>query len=914
MSTLKPPMTPALHPLGTLIKTPLASIFQPQSVALIGATETLGSVGRSLMVNLMDPSFEGTLYPVHPSRKTVLGLQAWPSVKDLPEAVDLAVICTPAPTVPKVMQQCAEKGVPGAIIISAGFKEQGPEGVALEQQVAAIARDAGMRVVGPNCLGVMVPGWGLNATFAARMAKPGNVGFVSQSGALCTAILDWSIQKNVGFSAFVSLGSMLDVGWGDLIYHLGDDPNTQSIVIYMESVGDARSFLSAAREVALTKPIIVIKGGRSEAAAKAAASHTGSMAGSDAVLDAAFRRAGVLRVQTIAQLFQMAELLAKQPRPKGPNLAIVTNAGGPGVLATDMAVANGAQLAALSQPTMDALNGFLSPFWSHNNPVDLLGDAGAKCYSQATSVVSADPGADGTVVILTPQAMTEVEETAAALAATQREHSKPLLACWMGGESMVRARNLLNQANIPTFDYPDTAVQAFALMWQYSQNLRMLYETPASDASSKRGSDVAASVRQVLEGARAANREFLAPDECAKVLSAYGLPALPYAVVTTPEAAAQAAQAMGFPVVAKLHSLTLTHKTDVGGVKLDLKSPADVANAFEQIRTSVTTHAGAEHFQGVLIQPMVKAEGYELIIGSSVDPQFGPVLLFGTGGQLVEVWQDRVLGLPPLNTTLARRMVERTRIFKALKGVRGRAPVDLEALDQLLVNFSQLVTDHPEIKEIDINPLLATPKGFIALDCRVVLYPKDTQSADLPRAAIRSYPANLATTASLASGENIAIRPIRPDDEPQLVHFHKTLSERSVRFRYWSPMKLDDRISHDRLVRICFNDYDRELALVALDPNESTTPSIIAVARLSKTHGLPEAELAVIVTDAWQRKGLGAVLVKQLMQFAKTEGIEKMRARILAENEGMHRLLNKSGFQFSTPGSRGEMMAEIALV
>jgi len=562
---------------------------------------------------------------------------------------------------------------------------------------------------------------------------------------------------------------------------------------------------------------------------------------------------------------------------------------------------------------MDALNSFLSPFWSHNNPIDILGDAGAECYSKATALATADPGVDGTLVILTPQAMTEVEETAAALAKTQREHQKPLLACWMGGESMIRARNLLNQANIPTFDYPDTAVQAYAFMWQYSQNLRALYETPSSDPAQARSVEGRDRVSQLISLAQAESREFLTPSECSEIFGVYHLPTLPLAIAESPEEAALAAVAMGFPVVVKLNSKTLTHKTDVGGVRLNLQSPAEVEQAFRDIQRSVSERSEARHFQGVLIQPMIKSDGYEVILGSSVDPQFGPVILFGTGGQLVEVWQDRVLGLPPLNTTLARRMVERTRIFKALKGVRGRPPVDLDALDQLLVRFSQLVLDHPVIKEIDINPLLASAHGFQALDVRIVIHPGSVPIQSLPRPAIRPYPSELETWVTLKDSSQVFVRPIRPEDEPTLVEFHKTLSEKSVYSRYLTAIRLDDRIAHDRLTRICFNDYDRELALVASVSRPDGSRSIIAVGRLCKAHGHQEAELAVLVTDAWQGKGLGSALVAQLLQFARAEKLRRVFARLLVENAAMHHVCLKAGFVFNGHGEQSEALGEVVL-
>jgi acetyltransferase len=718
------------HDILKYVHQPLNSIFEPKSVAVIGATERVGSVGRTILWNLISSPFGGTVYPVNPKRASILGVKAYPTVLEVPDAVDLAVIVTPANMVPAVMSQCVEAGVRGAIIISAGFKEVGDEGIELERQVLAEARRGNIRLVGPNCLGVMRPHSGLNATFASKMARPGPVGFISQSGALLTAVLDWSLSENVGFSAFVSLGSMLDVGWGDLIYYLGDDPDTRSIVIYMETIGDARSFLSAAREVARTKPIIVIKPGRTEAAAKAAASHTGSLTGSDEVLAAAFDRVGVLRVNTIAELFFMADVLAKQPLPAGQRLTIVTNAGGPGVLATDALITDGGSLAQLRPETMESLDRILPPAWSHNNPVDILGDASPDRYAQSLAACAEDPDSDGLLVILTPQAMTDPTRTAeqlrpyAKIPWRGKIPPKPVLASWMGGQEVKAGADLLRSAGIPTFSYPDTAARMFNYMWRYHYNLRALYETPSRsvDAESNLNRDHAA---EIIKKAREEGRTLLTEYESKQLLAAYAIPVVDTRVARTENKAVRFANDIGYPVVLKLYSHTITHKTDVGGVQLNLVDAAAVREAYRSIEKSVREKAGPQHFQGVTVQPMIQWTGYELILGSSTDTQFGPVLLFGMGGQFVEVFKDRALALPPLNTTLARRLMERTKVYTALKGVRGRRPVDLVALEFVLVQFSQLVVEQRFIKEIDINPLLASPEHMLALDARVVLHDPD---------------------------------------------------------------------------------------------------------------------------------------------------------------------------------------------
>ncbi len=879
---------------------PLDAIFHPRSVAVVGATEKPGSVGRTILWNLLSSPFGGTVYPVNPGRPAILGVKAYPSVGAIGEPVDLAVIVTPAGTAPGLVEECGRAGVRGVIIISAGFKEVGAEGVELERQVLEAARRYRIRVIGPNCLGVMNPVDGLNATFAAGIAKPGRVGFVSQSGALLTAILDWAAHEDVGFSSIVSLGSMLDVGWGDVIDYLGDDPNTDSIVIYMETIGDARAFLSSAREVALAKPIIVIKPGRTAQAAKAAASHTGSLTGSDDVLDAAFRRAGVLRVDSISELFEVSEILAKQPRPAGRRLSIVTNAGGPGVLATDALIGGGGELTELTPETMERLNEVLPSVWSHNNPIDIIGDAPPERYAKALEVAAADPGSDGLLVILTPQAMTDPTETARALSRYARIEGKPVLASWMGGAEVAEGAAILREAGIPTFAYPDTACIQFNHLWRYQANLRLLYETPSLPVAPERG-EFREEVDRIVADVSAEGRTLLTEYESKKVLAAYGIPITDTELAETPDQAVAAADEMGYPVVAKLLSRTITHKTDVGGVVLNLRTPDAVREAFESIRTSVTQKVGAEHFEGVTIQPMVNWSGYELIVGSSPDPQFGPVLLFGMGGQLVEVFRDRALALPPLNTTLARRLIERTTIAKALGGVRGRRPIDLDVLAALLVRFSELVAEQPRIAEIDINPLLASPERIIALDARVVLHPPTVADRELPQLAIRPYPRGYAREFVDAHGTPITIRPIRPEDEPALVRFHSTLSEETVRARYGSDLGLAERTAHERLTRISFVDYDREIALVAEGATDDGV-AIAGVARLSRVHASDEKQLTLVVSDAWQRRGIGAALAGAAIDTARAEGATAVVAELSPENRGMRELLADAGFTLTERG------------
>lgn len=910
------PKTPQADPSNDYLgvgPNPLDSIFKPKTVAVIGATEKEGSVGRTILWNLMSTQFGGTIYPVNPKRPNVLGIKAYPDILSVPDEVELAVIVTPATSIPSIMEDCVKKGVKGAIVISAGFKETGAEGLELERQTIAAARKGGIRVIGPNCLGVMSPTTGINATFATGMARPGNVGFISQSGALCTAVLDWSYKMNVGFSHFLSIGSMADVDWGDLIYYLGDDPNTKSIVIYMESIGNARSFMTAAREVALTKPIIVIKSGRTEAAAKAAASHTGSMAGSDTVLDAAFKRCGVLRVDSIAELFYMAEVLCKQPRPKGPRLTMVTNAGGPGVLATDALIKHGGELATVSEATIKELSTFLPAAWSHSNPVDILGDAEPARYARSLELAAKDPNSDGLLVILTPQAMTDPTQTAEHLKPYASFQGKPVLASWMGGAGVAAGEHILNRAGIPTFPYPDTAAKVFGYMWQHSKAIQSLYEIPKATAALSGGAtcegDDCKKANDIIKQVHATGRTLLTEFESKELLKAYGIPTVETQISKTESDAVKAAEKMGYPVVLKLLSETITHKTDVGGVQLNLKDAKAVSDAFRLIQNNVTAKAGAQHFQGVTVQQMIKLEGYEIILGSTLDPQFGPVMLFGSGGQLVEVFKDTELALPPLTTTLARRLMEKTKIYKALKGVRGRQAVDIEKLEHLLVRFSELVANHPWIKEIDINPMLAGPERIVALDARVVLHPSKTDLATIPRTAIPGYPSQYIWQTKLKNGTPVTLRPIRPEDEPLMVKFHESLSEASVFARYSRAFGLTERTAHDHLLKTCHTDYDREIALVATTLDKGMD-KIIAVGRLTQIHNVNEARFAIVVADTHQKQGLGTELIKRIKQIGANKQFDRIFARILTDNKTMKTLCEKEGFKITPDNGNGLVLAD----
>ncbi len=885
----------------------IQALFAPKGVAVVGASDDPESVGVTIVRNLISSPFGGLVFPVTKECSHVQGIRAYPSLTELPDKVDLAVIATPAQTVPEIIAQCGAAGVQAAIIASAGFREQGDDGAEYGPLVLAEARRARVRVLGPASLGVMCTATGLNATFAPSMALRGSVGFLSQSNALSTAVLNWSLSDLVGFSAFVSVGNMLDVGWGDLIDYLGNDPNTRSIVIYMESIGDARSFLSAAREVALSKPIIVIKAGRTTEAAEASQSHTGAWAGSDEVLNAAFRRCGVLRVDKVADLFYMAEVLARQPRPKGPRLAIVSNAGGPGVIATDAAVQYGSHVPCLSEETVRAMDQAMPPAWSRSNPVDILGDADPDRYATAVEIVSKDENTDGIVVILTAQALTDPTQTAERLRPFAKLQGKPILATWMGGAEVQAGISILNSAGIPTYPYPDSAARAFSYMWQYTYNLRGIYETPTlSPDLVEKGPD-REKAAAVIQTARAMNRTLLTWGEAERLLAAYGIKTVENLVATEEDQAVRYARAVGYPVVMKAIRQAVTQETGMRGVQLNLVNGDAVRKAFRTIRDSVVATYGERGFLGVSIQQMVRRSGYEVVLSSRIDPQFGPVIVFGAGGRLGMALKDRALALPPLTATLARRMMEQTRVYAAFSGEHGDEPVDLAALEMLIVRFSYLVVEQRWIEEIRIDPLLVSPEGALVLGARVTLLDPSVKEEDLPRLAIRPYPVQYVGRWTMRDGTEVLIRPIRPEDEPLIVDFHQTLSDQSIYMRYFHAMKLSQRVAHERMIRICFNDYDREIALVAenRDP-ETGKVRILGVSRLSKIHGTNDSEFSLLVNDAYHGRGLGTELLRRLIEVARDERLSSILADILPENYPMQHVCEKLGFKL-----RRDMGAEM---
>ena len=871
----------------------IAAFFNAKSVALIGATDKEGATGRVILENILISKDKRKIYPVNPRREKVLELKCYPNVSALPEKPDLAVIVIPAELVIESVEDCGKAGVKSIIIVSAGFKEVGAEGKAREDKILELCRKYGIRVIGPNCMGTIKPAANLNTTFTKRMPKPGNVAFLSQSGALGSGVLDWAISKNLGFSAFASLGSMMDVNFGDLIDYFGADPDTRSIIIYLESIGDAKKFMSAARGFSRSKPIIVLKPGKFEESAKSARSHTGAMVGDDSYYDAVFRRAGAVRVEEVGDLFNCAAILDTAHLPKGPNLAIVTNAGGPAVLATDALISRGGKLANLSPDTINALNGVLPASWSKSNPVDILGDADPQRYVKALEATIKDPQVNGIIMIYTPQGSSNSVDIAKAVSDYVKKINKPVLSALIGEEEVNKARQIFYANKIPTYEFPEEAIKTYLYMYQYARNLEMLYETPEEISLS-----IEAPKNHLKILARKALQEkktLLNEEDSKKFMGAYRIPVTLPLLARTVQDAVKLSSDMGYPVVMKIASPDISHKTDVGGVILNITSADEVKKAFREMMENVKKHEPKACIEGVTIQNMITNCDYELIVGCKKDVTFGPVILFGMGGVEAEFFKDISIGIPPLNQVLARRVLEQTRIYRVLsKGFRNKPPVKLRLLDETLVNISNLVVDFPEIKEIDINPLVVKGDSVIALDARIILdesyVPRGLQ--DHSHLIIAPYPNHYTTQWTCSDGRSILLRPIRPEDEALEKELLAGLSEESNRFRFFYILK---DISHDILTRFCNIDYDREMAILA-EYTVSGKRRNVGVGRLIMHTAGDSAEFATLVADDFHGLGLGLKLTDMLIGIAEERGIKTIYGIVSNENVRMLNLSRRLGF------------------
>ncbi|MCG8686911.1 MAG: bifunctional acetate--CoA ligase family protein/GNAT family N-acetyltransferase [Desulfobacterales bacterium] len=865
----------------------LSRIFNPRRVVVVGASEKPGTIGNALMSNLLQGGFSGELTPINPKYDFIHGLPASDFVSDLKTGVDLAVIATPIHTVPEIVEECVLKKIAGAVVISAGGKEAGDQGKNIEARIRRTAYKGGLRIIGPNCLGILNPGANLNASFASEMPTSGNLAFVSQSGAICTAVLDLAFRERFGFSHFVSTGSMLDVDFGDMIDYLGNDPSAKSILLYIENLTNYRKFMSAARSVSRIKPIIVLKSGRSDAGARAAASHTGAMAGEDAVYDAAFRRAGIVRVDTIEELFDCAELTAKQPRPLGPRLAIVTNGGGPGVMATDTLARYDREPALLDNETIQKLDELLPPFWSKGNPIDILGDATPERFHHVLEACFESKNIDGVLVILAPQALADPVAVAKALVLAMKGRKNPVFTCWMGGKSIERAVRILNESGIPTYETPERAVKAFLYMYDYSRNQETALEIPAKlNKRLKFNRDKAAALISA-----APDSGFMSESDSKELLSAYGFPTVTTEKAGSADEAARLGDEMGYPVAMKLDSPDISHKTEAGGVRLDIRNQTELREAFEQIIESAQAYQPSAHIDGVTVQSFLSNPDFEILLGAKCDPNFGPIIMFGMGGIFTEALKDRTIGLPPMNRLLARRLMKETKVYSLLKGYRNRQAADMEQLEEMVIRLSQLLIDFPDISELDMNPILIKDGNATVVDARILVSRTCIESCQ--NLVIGPYPAEYESHETTADNDQIFIRPVKPEDAPLLVDLFNVLSTKSIYYRFFSPIK---ELKPDMLARFTQIDYDREIALVAID--ESANPErILAVARIIGDPDGKKGEFSIVVGDPWQGKGIGSFLLKRVLNIAESRGFENVMGLVLKENKNMIEMGKKLGFK-----------------
>ncbi|MBU6236474.1 MAG: bifunctional acetate--CoA ligase family protein/GNAT family N-acetyltransferase [Planctomycetes bacterium] len=894
-------------------------MLAPRSVAVIGASDTPGKVGHAALKNIITNGYTGAVYPVNSRSDTVQGQQAFPNVSAIDQVIDLAVVCTPSHTVPSIVRECGERGVGALAVLTAGFRELGEEGKQLEYQVKEEQRRyPGLRILGPNCVGLINPGIQLSASFAVGMPRAGHVAFLSQSGALCTSVLDWSLSQGIGFSHFLSLGNQLDVGFGDLLDYLAEDPNTASAILYIESIADARYFMSAARAFSRRKPLVAYKAGRFAESAMAAASHTGAMAGVDAVYQAALERAGIVRLFEMQSLFQCAELLTQHPNPIGSRLAIVTNAGGPGVMATDALLEQRGKLAKLAPETMERLSAFLPPNWSRGNPIDVIGDADAERFSKAVDVTLQDPNVDTVLAILSPQAMTHPSDTARRVSQLTIPTGKALMGAWMGGALMAEGSEILQNAGIATFTTPEQAIHGMMQLAAYSRTREVLYETPKTIVP-----DFAASTNERQSFLNALSLDYtsehhsssaiLTEVDSKRLLTLYGIPTTPIEVAPTADAAVAISSRMGYPVVLKIYSQQITHKTDVGGVVLNLQSESQVRTAFEQMMARAARERPDAVLLGATVQPMITAvHGAELILGSKQDPIFGSVLMVGLGGITAELFQDRALELPPIQHRLALRMLESLRSWPLLNGYRGRPKANIDQIIEIMLRFSTMITEQPRILEADINPLLIAENQLLALDARFVIAPpSNAATRPYSHLAIRPYPSEFETRFRLEDGAEISLRPIRPEDETSWRAMLQRCSPESLQSRFRTVFK---EATHEMATRFCFLDYDRELAFVAQETVGEKMPDvdapILGVGRLVTDADRHVAEFAILVEDAWQGRGLGLEIATHCMNVARDWGVQRIVAETRFDEPRMRGILNALGFAMHEPDHEGTLLAE----
>jgi acetyltransferase len=873
----------------------LDALFKPRSVAIVGATERTGAVGAAIARNALASPFKGALHFVNRKGGAIFGRRAFRALADIPGGVDLAVIATPADTVPGLVAELGRAGGRAAVVVTAGFGEgagrpgDDGQGAVRRQAMLDAAQPRILRVVGPNCIGFIAPPLGLNASFAPAMPKPGNLAFVGQSGAVLTAVIDWAAERDIGFTSLVSMGDMADVDFGDVLDALAQDADTRAVLLYIEGITHARKFMSAARALARLKPVVVLKSGRHAEAARAAASHTGAMAGSDAVYDAAFRRAGLLRAYSLAELFDAASTLALAKPPRGEALAIVSNGGGVGVIATDSLMERRGRLARLGPETIAALDRVLPPTWSRANPVDLIGDADGARYAAAVRAVADDDEAGAILVLNAPTALASPLEAARAVVETRVHETKPVLASWLGGAAARQGRAVFQAAGIPSYETPGQAVRGFMHLVDRARLQRKLMETPRA-LEGEDDADVP-KARAIVSAALAEGRALLTEPEAKGVLAAFGIPVVPTVVAADADAAADAAERLGFPVAVKILSRDITHKSDVGGVSLDLGSAAIVRAAADAMRRRVGAARPGARIDGFVVQPMVRRRGaFELILGAAEDATFGPIVLFGQGGTAAEVLGDSVVALPPLNLALADAAMAATRVDRLLRGYRDRPPADRAAVAGALVRLSRLLAEIDEIAELDVNPLLADAEGVVALDARIVLAPRAPGAERAWRFAIRPYPSEL-EAAFEHEGRRYAIRPIRPEDEPALQGFVSAMSAEDIRMRFFAPIR---GLSHEMAARLSQIDYDREMAFVLLE--DTGERPLAGVVRLAADPSFETGEFAIALGAAYKGRGLGHMMMDRIELYARRRGMKSVFGHVLEDNAAMLRLAKARGY------------------
>jgi acetyltransferase len=869
----------------------LDKLFVPKSIAVIGATNRAGAIGNIVMQNILEGGFEGPVMPVNPKHEAISGVLAYADIESLPKAPDLAIICTPPAPIPELIDQLGAHGTRAAIVLTAGLGvAKTPDGQSINEAMLSAAKPYLLRILGPNCVGMLAPYIGLNASFSHLPALPGNIAFISQSGALCTAVLDWARLHDVGFSYFVSLGNAADADFGDVVDFLASDPKTRAILLYIESVIDGRKFMSACRAAARNKPVLVIKSGVVEEGAQAAATHTGALAGSDRVYDAAFQRAGLLRVEGIDELFSAVETLARAKPQQGERLAILTNGGGIGVMAMDALVQNGGIPAKLSDDVLHQLDEVLPPGWSHGNPVDIIGDAPGSRYTDAAKILTASNDCDAILVMHAPTATADSVEAAEAIIEIAKDVKKNLFTNWVGGQAVLPARKLFHQAGIPTYDSPSQAVQAFMHVVNYRRSQAMLMETPpATPRNFIRATDTA---RLVIEARLANDTEMLSEPEAKAVLAAYGIPTVKTHIVRTPSEAGDKAVEMGFPVALKVYSDDISHKSDIGGVVLFLDTKQGVVTAAEHMLENVKRRLPDATVQGFSVQKMAERPGaYEVFMGVVSDPVFGPVVVFGDGGTAVEIIDDSAVALPPLNMKLARDLIARTRIARLLEGFRNRPAVNLDILSLTLMQLSQLIVDIPEIIEVDVNPLLVDEDGVLALDARIRV--ARTMNDHGRHLAIRPYPEDLEETTTIKSGQKLMIRPIRPEDEPEHYKFLSKLTPEDIRFRFFGQIS---ELPHTQMARLTQIDFDREMAFIAKDQSPEGSHETFGVVRTLTDPDNERSEFAIVIRSDMKGNGLGRMLLEKMITYCRSRGTQVMVGQILRDNNPMLNLAKKLGF------------------